>query len=205
MAERPASPERELNLTRLAWIVSILTPLALISLLFLVKVASSAAAEEEPFESSEAPLVSEECIEWEEGVIECEPAEEAAPADAAPEECLLRSARARVIQASEGRLRLIVHYRAVIPTRAYVELRMRTGGETFSLGLVRRPLGRSGRLRLNETLSAEGVKRARGARDFLVTLDLPSAPDHCRGRLTLRLSERRTIRGHSVWIEPSEG
>ena len=45
MTHRPTDPGREMNLTRLAWLVSILAPVVLIGLLCLVKAASSTAAQ----------------------------------------------------------------------------------------------------------------------------------------------------------------
>jgi hypothetical protein len=45
MTHRPTDPGRETNLTRLAWLVSIVTPVVLIGLLCLVKAASSTAAQ----------------------------------------------------------------------------------------------------------------------------------------------------------------
>jgi hypothetical protein len=44
MTERPSNPERAVNLTRIAWLVSIIPPAALIAALCLVKAASSGGA-----------------------------------------------------------------------------------------------------------------------------------------------------------------
>lgn len=43
MTDRPANPEGAVNLTRVAWLVSIAAPLVLIALLCLVKAAGAAA------------------------------------------------------------------------------------------------------------------------------------------------------------------
>jgi hypothetical protein len=203
MAERPANPQRELNLTRIAWLVSIVTPAVLIALLCLAKAASSAITAEDPLaEPADPALIEEDCIEWEEGVLDCEPAEVAAEdGGLPPEECLLRTVRARVVHTSRDRLRLVVHYTTLAPTRAYIDFRMRSGGGSFSLGVVRRHLGRSGTLRLSESLGDDRAARAREARDFLLTIDVPAAPGFCHPYFTHRLSERRTVRGHSVWVE----
>ncbi|HEY7255255.1 MAG TPA: hypothetical protein VH476_01110 [Solirubrobacterales bacterium] len=203
MTDRPPNAERALNLTRVAWLVSIAAPALLIALLGLVKAASSPAAE---FPAPEAPAEStleEECIEWEEGVVECEPAEE--PAETGPyppEECLLRTARARVISnPSRNRLRLVVGYSTVVPTRAYLDFEMRSGGASLGLGVVRRHLGRSGVLRLRESLGEAQMERAQDATDFLLTVDIPSTPSYCERYYTRRLALKRTVHGQAAWFQ----
>ncbi|HEY1355008.1 MAG TPA: hypothetical protein VGF09_01715 [Solirubrobacterales bacterium] len=209
MTERPADPEREVNLTRVAWLVSIAAPVVLIALLGLVKAASSPAAEFPPPEAAAESALGEECIEWEEGVVECEPAEAPAePGPYPPEACLLRSAQARVVSsASRNRLRIVVRYSAVVPTRAYLDFEMRSGGASLGLGVVKRHLGRSGVLRLRESLGAAQMERARQATDFLLTVDIPSTPSYCDRYSTRRLSLRRTLHGRPAWFQsdPASG
>jgi hypothetical protein len=203
MTERPASPEREVNLTRVAWLVSIAAPVVLIALLCLAKAASSVAAELPVPEPASEALPEDECIEWEEEVIECEPVEEPVNSSGLPpEECVLRTLRARVLSnASRNRLRLVVHYSTVTPTRAYLDFRVRSGAGSLSLGVVRRHLGRSGVLRLGESLGEAQMERARDASDYLLELDIPSTPTYCQPYFTRRLALRRTVHGHTVWFQ----
>ena len=135
MTHRPENPGRELNLTRLAWLVSIAAPVVLIGLLCLVKAASATAAANPAPELPAAPMVEDEeegeeaCFEWEVGVLECEEPESAAEEGPyPPEECLLRTAQARVVSSpSHNRLRFIVRYSMVVPTRAYLDFEVHKG------------------------------------------------------------------------------
>jgi hypothetical protein len=203
MTDRPATPERDVSLTRLAWLVSIATPVALIGLLCLLKAAHAAAPVAGP-PSASAEELEEECFEFEEGVLECEQLEpdtsEAGPFP--PEECLLRTARARVLTyATRNRLRAVVRYSSLAPTRAYIDFRMRSGSASLSLGLVRRHLSRRGVIRLSASLDGPRMELARDAREFVLTMDLPSTPDHCRRHFTRRLTVKRTVEGQSVWFQ----
>jgi hypothetical protein len=185
------------NLTRIAWLASIVAPVLLIGLLGLVKAASSPAA---PLPTGS---VEEDCIDWEEGVLDCEPAEESAgPGAPAPEECLLRSARARVLSYdSRNRLRLVVRYTTYAPTRAYLDFRALSGPDTLGLGVVKRHLGRSGVVRLNEVLGAERMEQVRAAGNFELTLEIPSTPGYCQGYFELRLDQKRVVRAGTVWLQ----
>src|SRR5262249_54128897 len=137
------------------------------------------------------------------GVVECEPAEDSTESGPyPPEECLLRSARARVLSSPSGsRLRFVVGYSAVVPTRAYLDIEMRSGGTSSGLGVVRRHLGRSGVLRLRESLDAGQMERARDATDFLLTIDIPSTPSYCERYFTRHLELRRTVHGQPAWFQ----
>lgn len=200
MTHRPTNPGREMNLTRLAWLVSIAAPVALIGLLCLVKAASATAAQQPAPEPITANQLEEECFEWEEGGLECEEAEGVGPR--APEECLLRTARARVVSSpSRNRLLMIVRYSTVEPTHAYLDFQMRKGAESLDLGVVRRHLGNSGVLRLTETLGDVRMERARDASDYLLTLDVPTAPSYCQPFFTRLLSLRRTVHRQTVWFQ----
>jgi ribosomal protein S19 len=159
MDHRPENPGRELNLTRLAWLVSIVAPVALIGLLCLVKAASATAAVNPAPELPPAPMIENE----EEG-------EEAYP----PEECLLRTVRARVVSSpSHNRLRFIVRYSTVVPTWAYLDFEVHKGHDSFALGIVKRHLGKSGVVRIDENLGSDQMEKARNASDYLLTLDSP--------------------------------
>jgi ribosomal protein S19 len=209
MPHRPESTGRELNLTRLAWLVSIVAPVVLIGLLCLLKAASATAAVNPAPELPAAPMVEDEeegeesCFEWEVGVLECEEPESAAEeGPRPPEECLLRTAQARVVSSpSHNRLRFIVRYSMVVPTRAYLDFEVHNGDDSFALGIVRRHLGKSGVVRINESLGSGQMEKARSASDYLLTLDIPSTPSSCQPYFTRRLSQKRTLHGQTVWLQ----
>ena len=210
MTHRPANPGREMNLTRLAWLVSIATPVVLIGLLCLAKAASSHRAvrgHRNAGTGRRTDEVEEECFEWEEGVLECEDRRSEAEAKAArypPEECLLRTARARVVSSpSRNRLRFIVRYTTVDPDAGLPRLPDAQGrADSLDLGVVKRHLGRSGVLRLTR----DPRQRPDGAgpqtpATILLTLDIPSAPSYCQPYFTRRLALRRTVHGQTVWFQ----
>jgi hypothetical protein len=204
MTDRPPNRERAANLTRVAWLVSVAGPVVLIGLLCLVKAASSPAAGlPAPELTVESAIEEEECVEWEEGLLECEPVEgsdEAAPYP--PEECVLRSASASVLSSpSRNRLRLVVRYSTAAPTRAYLDFQMQGSAGPVSLGVVKRHLGRSGVLRLRETLGDAQMQRARDDGGFLVTLDIPSTPSYCEQYFTRTVALRRTVHGQTAWFQ----
>ena len=211
MTHRPENPGRELNLTRLAWLVSIVAPAVLIGLLCLVKAASATAAVNLALQPPIAPMVEneeegegeEDCFEWELGVLECEePETAAAEGPYPPEECLLRTVEARVVSSpSHNRLRFIVRYSMVVPTRAYLDFEVHRGHDSFALDIVKRHLGKIGVVRINESLGSGQMEMARNASDYLLTLDIPSTPSSCQPYFTRRLSQRRTLHGQTVWLQ----
>ena len=209
MTHRPENPGRELNLTRLAWLVSIVAPVVLIGLLCLVKAASATAAANPAPVLPAAPMIENEeegedaCFEWEIGVLECEEPESAAKEGPyPPEECLLRTVQARVVSSpSHDRLLFIVRYSMVVPTRAYLAFEVHKGHDSFALGIVKRHLGKSGVVRINERLGSGQMEKARSASDYLLTLDIPSTPSFCQPYFTRRLSEKRTLHGQTVWLQ----
>jgi hypothetical protein len=211
MTHRPENPGRELNLTRLAWLVSIVAPVLLIGLLCLVKVGSATAVVNPAPELPAAPMIENEeedegeeaCFEWEVGVLECEePESAAAEGPYPPEECLLRTVQARVFSSpSHNRLRFIVRYSMVVPTRAYLDFEVHKGHDSFSLGIVKRHLGKSGVVHINESLGSGQMETARSASDYLLTLDIPSTPSLCQPYLSRQLSQKRTLHGQTVWLQ----
>jgi hypothetical protein len=194
-----------MSLNRLAWLVSIATPILLIALLGVAKAAAAPAAEIPTSETVAEPVFEEECGEAGEGEFECEAeeGEESEDGTLPPEECLLQTARARVVsRPAWNQLRFVIHYTTVAPTRAYLDFELRGGGGSLNLGVVKRHLGRGGVVRLHETLGEGEMDRTRGASDFLFTLDIPSAPGYCQPYLTRRLSLKRTAHGQTVWLQP---
>jgi hypothetical protein len=137
--------------------------------------------EEAPDESGEVEVV---CEELEEGLELCEEIDGAAGATenagaGPPEECLLQTARARA-RFSRHRLSLVVSYTSSAPARVYVDFRLRSGGRSLRLGLVKRRFSKKGRLRVSRRLSDAEMERARAARHAFVTFDIPEAPGYCR-------------------------
>lgn len=207
MTHRPANPFRGMSLTRLAWLVSIATPILLIALLGAAKAAAAPAVEIPTPETVAEPVFEEEC---EEGDFECvaEEDDESEDGPLPPEECVLQTARARVAsRPARNQLRFVVRYTTAAPTRADLDFELRGGGGSLNLGVVKRHLGRSGVVRLHETLGEGEMDRTRGASDFLFTLDVPSAPGYCQPYFTRRLSLKRTAHGQTVWLqsEPVSG
>lgn len=139
--------------------------------------------------SAEEELGEEEgCEEVEEGVEECE--EEGAEGRAAnaqsPEECLLRSASARVVaDAEKNRLKLTIGYTAYESATATIALR--NGAQ--QLGSVRRHLGKSGVVRLTESLSTAQAEKLDAGDRIAVELRLAGVPKSCQrvGELATRL------------------
>jgi hypothetical protein len=136
--------------------------------------------EEAPDEPGEVEVV---CEELEEGLELCEEIDGTGATENAgagpPDECLLQTARARA-RFSRHRLSLVLSYTSSAPTRVYVDFRLRSGGRSLRLGLVKRRFSRKGRLRVSRRLSDAEMERARAARHAFVTFDVPAAPGYCR-------------------------
>jgi hypothetical protein len=159
---------------------------------------------EEEFEEVEREF-EEECLDLEEGFEECEDAEaDPTPSagDTPPEECLLRTVRARA-RASNGRLQLIVRYTSSAAARVYVDFRLRSSRGAVNVGLVRRRLSKKGLIRLGRRLTDAELRRVRAANGGVVDLDVPTVPGYCRGfhHLTLRRDQHR----RNVWLQAETG
>ena len=170
MTNRPENPGRDLNLTRLAWLVSIVAPVALIGLLCLVKAASATAAANPAPELPTASMTETEgeegeeaCFEWKVGVLECEEPDSAAEVGPyPPEECLLRTAQA----GSSPRSRTTdcassSATRWSSPPGPTSTSKIHKGHDSFALGIVKRHLGKSGVVRINESLGSGQMEKAR--------------------------------------------
>ena len=154
-------------------------------------------AEEEEEEEEESEEGEEECLtaeeEFEAGEIDEAEVEEACEEGAertsqkgatkgatAPEECVLRSARA-VATLKRNKLKVTIGYTTYEPAGAMIEIRK---GST-RIASVRRRLGRSGVLRITKKLS----KRQRG-KQITVRVRVPSAPRNCARYETHKLAAR---------------
>jgi len=149
----------------------------------------------------------EECevLEDEEGLEEEDPdCEEGQDGNGRvpPEECLMRTARARLFTYnSQNRVRLVIRYTAFAPADVYVDYKLSGGKGPLKLGTAHQHFAKSGLLRVNEHLSDGEMDRVRAAKRFTVLMDVPSAPRLCRRYDTRHLTIRRTVHGQVVWFQ----
>ena len=147
----------------------------------------------------------EECEEFEEedGLVEegegCAE-EEASPLP--PEECLLRTARARVFTySSQDRIRLVIRYTSFSPADVSVDFRLAGGKGPLNLGSARQRFARKGLFRLTEKLTDSEAEKVRAARRFTVTMEIPEAPRYCRRYGIRRLTVKRTVHSQVIWFQ----
>ncbi|HXS48078.1 MAG TPA: hypothetical protein VN756_11530, partial [Solirubrobacterales bacterium] len=210
------------------WLATFVVPLILAMLLLGVKASHAAplapdvvplafeeeleADEEGEFEESECETAEEEFEEGELGEVEVEQLCEggadkrsekaAANSSVAPEECLLRSARARVVASDSHRsARLTVGYTTYEPTGATIDYSLKGGKGTLRLGTVKRHLGRSGVIRLTETLGDSEMAKVEAAGRFTVRLHIANAPGNCRRFETEQLTVKRATERQTVWSQ----
>lgn len=175
---------------RTARLVFFVVPLVLLVILGLTQ-STQAAVEIEvppaPFEStaeiSEEGEVEEECSEGSEEDEETSEDEEECEAEAegsgpvSAEDCLLRTAHARVVAfPAHNRVRLTLGYTTYAPAQAMVEYRAKHD----RLGAVTRHLGHSGVIRISQHLSDREMGRVSGSGRFTVTVHVSNAPDACQ-------------------------
>jgi hypothetical protein len=161
--------------------------------------AAEECVEEEDEAEEEAEEVEEEAAEEE---VECEAeAEDASPFP--PEECLLRTARARAFSNTEqDKLRLAIHYTALVPIEVSVEYRLEGGKGTLRLREARRHFSQHGVFRTSETLNEAQMTKVRAARDFAVQFHIPDAPTYCNRYYERRLSIRHSGAHHRLaWLQ----
>jgi hypothetical protein len=152
------------------------------------------------FEEDECEEVGEE-LEDEEGNVEiCE--EGGAKSPMPPEECLLRSARARVLTfAAHDRIRLVVRYTSFSPADVLVAYRLTGGRGPLGLGSARVHFTQQGLYRATERLSEAQAAKVRAAKRFTVTLDILGTPDYCHRFETRHLTIRKTVHNQVVWFQ----
>ena len=119
-----------------------------------------------------------------------------------PQECLLRTARARLFTfSSQSRVRLVIRYTAFAPGEVYVDYRLAGGRGSLKLGTAHQHFAKAGLLRAGEHLSENAMDRIRAARRFTVTMSIPAAPRYCRRYETRQLTIRRMVHGQAVWFQ----
>jgi len=213
------------RIARVAWFATFVAPLILAALLFGVK-SAQASSPLPPFiplafeEENEAEFAEEECAIAEEEVEEgelskaesdeiCREAEDesrktASGSNTAPEECLLRSAHARLVaDDSPGGVRLTVGYTTYEPTPATVDFSARGGKGLLHLGTAKRHLGRSGVIRLAEALADPEMAKVDTAGRFTVRIHIPGSPGSCRRFETEQLTVKKTSKDLAVWSQPN--
>lgn len=212
---------------RAAWLTTFVVPLILAALLLAVKAAHASippvttvpfALEEEledevvAGEESECDSAWEEFDEGELGELEleqlCEEADDedgeraAANSSVAPEECLLKSAHARLVASdSHNRARLTVGYTTYEPTAATIEYGLKGGKGALRLGIAKRHLSRIGVIRLTEALNESKMARIEAAGRFTVRLHIAKAPAGCGRFETEQLTVKHASKHRVVWSQ----
>ena len=155
------------------------------------------------------PHAEEECevFEDEEGLEEedrrlprkAKPATGAVP----PEECLLRTARARLFTYSaQNRIRLVIRYTAFAPADVYRRLPAERRQGIAEAG-HRAPALRQERPapRQPSSLGEGEMDKVRAAKRFTVAMNVPAAPRYCHRYDTRHLTIRRTVHNQVVWFQ----
>jgi hypothetical protein len=161
-------------------------------------------ADPEPASRSFSVAVEEGCEEAvdEEGLPEedeeCDEDGETLP----PEECLLRTARARVLTyTAQGRIRLVIRYTAFSPAEVRVGYRLSGARGGLRLRTARRRLAERGLFRLDQSLRANGIEKVRAARRFTVIMHIAATPRYCLRYDTRHLTIRRIVHSQVVWFQ----
>lgn len=120
----------------------------------------------------------------------------------APEECILRSAHAQAVAASNGHsLKLTVGYTAYEPATASVDYSATGGKGSVHLSPAKRHLGRSGVIRLSSALSDADMAKVQAAGNFSVRLHVAGAPKSCRRFELERLTVKHVSKRHAIWSQ----
>jgi len=179
-----------------------------LTLLLVLGLAQSAQATVEsdaaaPFESiaeisEEDEAEEEECAEAsDEAEEECE-AEADESGASSGEECLLRTARARIVAfPAHNRVRLTLGYTAFAPAHATVEYLVKQN----RLGAGDRSLGRSGVVRLSQHLGDNEMGRLQASHRLTVVVRIPGVPQRCEQLETYRLALEHSSDSRVTWSQ----
>ena len=211
---------------RLVWLATFVIPLVLAGLLLAVKTAHAAPVKpavipfdleedfelEEETESDPSTECAEATGEFEAGELEADDLEEicageededrkkAGPGSLAPEECLLRSAHARVaVNPLHKTVRLTVGYTTYEPTPATVDYGLTGNRGSLHLGTEKRFLGRSGVIRLTKSVTDAQMSKIEAGGRFTVRLHSTEAPSSCRRFETEELTVKHASKRLAVW------
>lgn len=153
-------------------------------------------------DTSDPVEVEEECFEEGEGAEEeCEAeADDTSPFP--PEECLLRTARARVFAyTAHDRVRLVIRYTSLAPAQVSVDYWMKGRKGPLSLGHAKQRFAKKGLFRLAENFSAAQMEKVRAAKGFTVTMRIPAAPKYCNQYYSRHLTIKRTVKNQVLWFQ----
>ena len=217
------------RIARIAWLITFVVPLILAALLLGVKSAHAApnpvavpfaldeefeAEEEGDFEEGDCEEAEFEFEEDEIGELEFEQLCEkeasgkdetkatGANSETAPEECVLRSAHARLVAYdSHNDVRLTIGYTTYEPTAATIEYSLDGHRGSLHLGTVKRHLGKSGVIRLSKALADPKMDKVEAAGRFVVRLHVAGSPDSCLRYETEQLDVKRASKSQAVWSE----
>jgi len=165
----------------------------------------------EPGDEFEVECVEEEGESEEAEEDEGEGAEEAEECEAEaqdselfpPEECLLRTARARVFTyAAHDKVRLVLHYTTLTPAEVTIDYRLKGGKGSLQFDEAKKRFTRHGVFRANETLSDAQMNRVLAAKSFEVQLRVPAAPAFCNRYYSKHLTIKHGGHNNTVWSEP---
>ena len=119
-----------------------------------------------------------------------------------PEECLLRSAAARLLSsATQSRVKLAVRYTTFAAADAYVGYKLSGGRGTLKIPAAHQRLAESGAFTLSRRLDEAEMEKVRAARRATVTLDVAGAPRYCRSYETRHLTMRRSLHSQVAWLQ----
>ena len=119
-----------------------------------------------------------------------------------PEECLLRTARARVFTfTAHDRVRLVIRYTSFSPADVVVNYHLNGAKGSLSLGEARDRFSKKGLFRVTEKLTKAQAAKVHAAKRFTVELDIPAAPSYCHRYDTRHLTIKRTIHSQVIWFQ----
>lgn len=143
----------------------------------------------------------EEAAEYEfegEGEFQAEECEDGV--EAAPAECVLRTAEAKAIAfANQDKVELVIRYASSAATDATVSYRFHGSKGSVTLKPKRQHLSMRGVFRDVEKPSEGRTAKAREAHDVTVRLSIPATPGYCQSFHTLKLTAKRSVHGQIVW------
>lgn len=121
-----------------------------------------------------------------------------------PPECLLHTAEAQVTtSASQGVVRLAIHYTSYAPASVGIDYWLKGSRGSLQLGATKHHFSQQGTIHETEHLSDHGMEKALAARAFIVQLDVAAAPSFCDRYSTQRLTTKHAAgAGHTTWSRP---
>jgi hypothetical protein len=120
-----------------------------------------------------------------------------------PPECLLHTAEAHVAaSATNGVVRLAIHYTSYSPANVSVDYWLKGGKGSLQLDETKRHFGRQGTFHEDARVSDRAMGKVLAARVFIVQLDIATAPSYCAKYSTQRLTAKHVAAGHATWSRP---